>query len=226
MNKIQRFVASIIIFGTLIAGVITASKLTAGSAVASITSAPSAKTQDWSAWRQKHKHVAELGRTIRGLARLQENPATRLNHAQAQAILLLISKWRTKPVITDVQAAAIIEQIDGKLSKTQKLALAADQQRPGGPGGWDARRGGSFGGWGGHPGGPDASGRPSGPPPPGGPGDWGGHHGGPGAPGFDPSKAPASHEYNPLNPATSPFPGRHGRGEQALERLIALLKAA
>jgi hypothetical protein len=175
-----------------------------------------AKFQAWQQWRGAHKNVSALQRTLGALSRLEQDPKTKLTKPQARAVLAVIRKWEPKPALTDHQAMQVNAQLTAKLSAAQKAAIAASGRGRGGPGG------GRPGGFGGRPGGP-GGGRPGGP---GGgrPGGFGGRPGGPG--GFSPASFPSPHDYNPLNPATSPFARSRQRGQQRLASLKAALVAA
>jgi hypothetical protein len=157
-----------------------------------------AKMTAWRTWRDSHKHVTTLERTLRSLGQMEQDPKTRLNKPQAKAVLAVIHKWQGKPAVSDTQAAQIGKQLTGPLNVAQLKKLAASlQERPhhgfGGPGG------------------------------PGGPGRFGGP-GGPRGP-FDPSAMPSPRDYNPLNPNTDPMVMRRDRVRQNLTMLVQQLSA-
>ena len=159
----------------------------------------------WQKWRASHPNITSLGQTIRALGQIEQNPATKLNKAQAKVILAVINKWRNKPVMSDAQARAVNSQITGQLTIPQikQLAILGSQRR--GFGG-----GGGFGG-----------GRPGG----GGGGFGGGQGGGGGRPGGPPAgfTIPAPHDYNPLNPSTSPFTRSRPMATQRFNQLLTAL---
>jgi hypothetical protein len=169
-----------------------------------------AKFQAWGKWRDHHKHVSEVSHTLRGLSECEKTPATSLNKAQAQKVLAVINTWKSKPVMTDGQAATVIKQLTAPLNVSQLKAIAAVPEfgrRPGGGGGFGGGRpGGGFGG--NAPGG----GRPG-----------GGGFGGPRPAGFT---MPDPKDYNPLNPSTNPMTFARSRMQGMLDGLVASLKAA
>lgn len=161
-----------------------------------------AKMQAWRQWRDTHKNVSSLQRTLGAITDMGQDPRTALTKPQARTILAVIKKWQGKPALTDEQARQVNTQITRPLSLIQikKIAMAA-QERRGRPGG------GGFGGGGGRPGG-------------------GGFGGGGGRPGFDPASMPAPRDYNPLNPDTQPMARARQRGRQRHAQLIAALMTA
>ncbi len=165
-----------------------------------------AKMKAWETWRGTHQNVTALQRTLGGMTRLEDNPATRLTKPQAKAVLAVMTKWQAKPSVSDAQARQINTQLLAPLTAAQRQQLT----RPGGFGG--GRPGGGFGG-----------GRPEGRP-----GGFGGGGFGGGRPGggFSPAMFPAPREYNPLNPATQPMERSRGRAEMQHARLMTALKAA
>ena len=175
-----------------------------------------AKMKAWQTWRGTHQNVTALQRTLGGMTRLEDTPATRLTKPQAKAVLAVMTKWQTKPRVSDAQAKLITTQLLAPLSAAQRQQLT----QPGRPGGGFG--GGGFGG--GRPGGGGfGGGRPGGF----GGGRPGGFGGGrPPGSGFNPASFPSPREYNPLNPATQPMERSRDRAEKQHVRLITALKAA
>ncbi|BDI29766.1 hypothetical protein CCAX7_18170 [Capsulimonas corticalis] len=171
-----------------------------------------AKMQAWRKWRDSHKNVSSVQRSVRAISALEQDPRTKLTKPQARAILGVLKAWRNRPVMTDAQARQVNQQITAPLSIPQlkKLATLSADRRGGPGGGPGGRPGGGFGGGG------FGGGRPGG-------GPGGGPGGRPG--GFDPSKISAPHDYNPLNPSTLPFERQRGRAQQELDQLVATLSA-
>ena len=169
-----------------------------------------AKMQAWRKWRDSHKNVGAVQRSVRAIDEIEQDPRTKLTKPQARAILGVLKAWRTQPVMTDAQARKVNQQLTAPLNLPQLKKLATMSQRRGGPGG------GGPGGGGGRPGGGGGfgGGRPGGGPGGGGPGGRGG---------FDPSKMSAPHDYNPLNPATLPFERQRPRAKQQIDSLMATL---
>lgn len=209
-----------------------------GSAMAQSPTAPKPGAQkpakgapavDPRAWMDAHKHVNEVRRIVRDIEKLEESPTTALNKRQANAILAILTKYRTVPVMTDKQAVHVAEALLSPLTATQKVSIATMPQRGGpggGPGGW-------HGGWQGRPGGPDGDRGPRGGSEggpgrdhemggPGGPGGGGHEHGFGGPGGHGPF---AFKEYNPLNPDSMPMERMRARSLEHLNELIAVLKA-
>ena len=175
-----------------------------------------AKMKAWQTWGGTHQNVTALQRTLGGMTRLEDNPATRLSKPQAKAVLAVMAKWQAKPRVSDAQAKQITAQLLAPLSAAQRQQLT----QPGRPGGGFG--GGGFGG--GRPGGGGfGGGRPGGF----GGGRPGGFGGGrPPGGGFNPASFPSPREYNPLNPATQPIERSRGRAEKQHVRLMTALKAA
>ncbi|MEO7714704.1 MAG: hypothetical protein ABIY70_00760 [Capsulimonas sp.] len=172
-----------------------------------------AKMQAWRKWRDSHKNIGAVGRSVRAISELEQDPRTKLTKPQAKTVLTVLKSWRAKPVMTDAQARKVNQQLTATLSIPQLKKLATmSADRRGGPGGGGGRPGGGGPGGGGGFGG----GRPGGGPGGGGPGGRGG---------FDPSKMSAPHDYNPLNPATLPFERQRPRAKQQMDTLIATLAA-
>ena len=162
-----------------------------------------AKMQAWRQWRDNHKNVSSLQRTLGALTQMEQDPRTRLTKPQAKAVLAVIRKWQAKPALTDAQARLVNTQITTPLTLVQikKIAMASQPRRGGGFGG------GGFG-----------VGRPG--------GGFGGPGGGPGGrPGFDPASMPAPRDYNPLNPDTQPMVRARDRAKQRHAQLMAALLA-
>src|SRR5689334_7146548 len=65
-----------------------------------ITPAMQAKFKAWSTWRENHKHVAQVGQTVRALREIEKTPSTKLTPAQAKKIVPVLKAWRNKPVMT------------------------------------------------------------------------------------------------------------------------------
>ena len=166
-----------------------------------------AKFQAWRQWRDNHKNVTSLQRTLGALTDMQQDPRTKLSKPQAKAILAVIQRWQAKPALTDAQALQVNKQLTAPLSLIQIKKIATASQGRGGFGGGGGRPGGG-GGFGGGFGG----GRPGGP------------GGGPLA--FDPASFPSPRDYNPLNPATSPMVRARGRAQQRHAQLMSALMAA
>ncbi len=170
-----------------------------------------ARMRAWQKFRDSHKNVFALQRTVGALEELEKDKKTQLTKAQAQKILPVLKAWRGKPVMTDAQALKVNKQITAPLSLAQlkKVAASGDRRtrRPGGPGG--------FNGTGGQPGAggarAGAGNRPR------------GNAGN--APRFDASRFPAPKEYNPLNPNTIPMERQRTRAKQSLDNLTKRLTA-
>ena len=171
-----------------------------------------AKLQAWRQWRDNHKNVVALQRTLDAMARLEQDPQTKLTRPQAHAVLAVINKWKAKPALNDAQARIVNTQLTTPLNPIQIKAIASAPQGRGGRG----PGGGSFGGGRGPGGGPGfgGGGRPGGP---GGPGGSG--------PRFDPASFPSPREYNPLNPVTNPMARNRDRAGQRLAELTSALAA-
>lgn len=159
-----------------------------------------AKFKAWQHWRDSHKNVSSLQRTLGALNDMEQDPRTKLTKPQAQKVLAVIKKWQSKPALTDAQALQVNKQLTAPLSLAQikKIAMASQ-----------GRRGGGFGGGGGRPGG--GGGRPG---------------GGGGRPPMDPNAFPAPKDYNPLNPNTLPFARQRPRAKQRMGQLMAVLAAS
>ena len=180
-----------------------------------------AKMKAWETWRGTHQNVTALQRTLGGMTRLEDNPATKLTKPQAKAVLAVMAKWQAKPRVSDAQAKLITAQLLAPLSAAQRQQLT-QPGRPGGGFGGGRPGGGGFGG--GRPGG-FSGGRPGGGGFGGGrPGGFGG--GRPPGGGFNPASFPSPREYNPMNPATQPMERSRDRAEKQHVRLMTALKAA
>jgi len=174
-----------------------------------------AKMQAWRQWRDNHKNVTALQRTLGTLTEMEQDPATKLTKPQARTVLSVIRKWQTKPALTDAQARQVNTQLTKPLNLVQIKKIATASQ---GRGGGRGPGGGGFGGGGG--------GRPGG----GGGGGFGGGGGRPGGagggrPAFDPASFPSPRDYNPLNPATQPMPRGRDRAKQRHAQLMTALMA-
>src|ERR1051326_4065459 len=64
-----------------------------------------AKMKAWQKFRENNKHLDQLGRTVRGLGRLEEDPKTAFTKDQAKKLVGIFKQWRNKPTMTDEQAA-------------------------------------------------------------------------------------------------------------------------
>lgn len=166
-----------------------------------------AKIQAWGQWRDHHKNVVSLQRTLGAMADMEQDPQTKLTKPQAKTVLAVINKWQAKPALTDAQALQVNKQLTAPLTLVQikKIATASQGRgggRPGGGGGFGGGRpgGGGFGGGGGRPGG-----------------------GGGGRPAFDPASFPSPRDYNPLNPDTQPVVRARERSKQRLAQLKGAL---
>ena len=71
-----------------------------------------AKFQAWRTWRDTHKNVTSLERTLGALVAVEQDPHTKLNKPQARAVLAVVRKWQSKPALTDVQAGLVNTQLD------------------------------------------------------------------------------------------------------------------
>lgn len=151
-----------------------------------------AKMKAWQKFRENNKHLDQLGRTVRGLGRLDEDPKTAFTKDQAKKLVAVFHQWRNKPTMTDDQAAGVNKQLNAILNIAQVKALNTGGQ------GFGMGRGGPGGGGGGFGGGRPGGGGPGGP----GGGRPGG--GGPGG-GMGNFKMPDPAPYNPFNPDTNPF---------------------
>ncbi|MDQ2800273.1 MAG: hypothetical protein M3Y13_11610, partial [Armatimonadota bacterium] len=135
-----------------------------------------AKLQAWRQWRDNHKNVTSLQRTLGALTDMEQDPKTKLTKPQAKAILAVIKKWQAKPALNDAQALQVNKQLTMPLNLMQIKKIATASQGRGGFGG--GRPGGGGGGFGGGGGG-FGGGRPG-----------GGAPGG-GRPAFDPASFPS-----------------------------------
>ena len=174
-----------------------------------IPPAMQAKFQAWQHWRDNHKNVTSLQRTLGAMSDMERDPRTKLTKPQAQKVLAVIRKWQSKPALTDAQALQVNKQLTAPLSLPQikKIAMASQGRRGGGFGGGGGGRGpggggGGFGGGGGRPG------------------------GGGGRPPMDPASFPAPKDYNPLNANTLPFARQRPRSKERMAQLTAALAAS
>jgi hypothetical protein len=149
-----------------------------------------ARMKSMQKFNENHKKLAQLGRTLRSLPRLEEDPKTAFTPAQAKKVLAVYTKWKSKPALTEDEAGQANKELNAALSVAQIKALNAGGR--GGPGGGGGRMGGGGGGgFGGGGGGgfrPGGGGRPGGGPGSGAPFKW-----------VDPKP------YNPFNPNTNPL---------------------
>ena len=173
--------------------------------------AAQAKMQSWRKWRDSHKNLGLLTRTVRGVEEVDKDPATKITKDEAKKMLAVIKPWMSKPVMKDADALTVNTQLNKILTLPQikKMAsmMAPQGGRGGGQGGGGGRPGGGGGGFGGGQGGPGGGGRPGG-----------------GGGGFDPSKMPDPKEYNPLNISTIPDSPMTSRTKARITAFIALLK--
>lgn len=176
-----------------------------------IPPAMQAKFKAWQHWRDSHKNVTSLQRTLGALGDMERDPRTKLTKPQAQKALAVIKKWQSKPALTDAQALQVNKQLTAPLSLAQikKIAMASQGRRGGFGGGGGGR--GPGGGGGGRPGGGFGGGRPG---------------GGGGRPPMDPNAFPAPKDYNPLNANTLPFARQRPRAKQRMAQLMAVLAAS
>lgn len=167
-----------------------------------------AKFKAWQHWRDNHKNVTSLQRTLGALSDMEQDPRTKLTKPQARKALAVIRKWQPKPSLTDAQALMVNKQLTATLTLPQikKIAMASQ-----------GRRGGGFGGGGGGGRGPGGGGGFGG----GRPGGGGG-----GRPAMDPNAFPSPKDYNPLNPNTLPFARQRPRSQQRMAQLTAALAAS
>src|SRR2546430_15475510 len=84
-----------------------------------------AKFKAWQTWRENHKHVAQVGQTVRALREIEKNPSTKLNKAQAAKIVPVLKAWRNKPLMTDDQALQVNKQLTSALNESQLKTLAS-----------------------------------------------------------------------------------------------------
>ena len=138
-----------------------------------------AKFKAWQKWRENHKNINKLQQTLMAYRELEKDPSTKVTKDQAKKLVPVFKAWKNKPAMSDDQAKEVNKQLTAPLNDKQLKALAtAPNPMQGGRGfGGGARTGGGPGG-----------GRPGG-----------------GGMNMDPSKFPDPHDFNPLNPETSPF---------------------
>lgn len=149
-------------------------------------------------WRDKNKNLFNVGRTMGALAEFEKDPKTALTKDQAKKILAVVSPWKTKPVMTDVNAKDLLKQVGATFTVPQATKMAQIAKEAA------SRRGGFGGGGGGgmRPGG-------GGPPGGGGGGMRPGGGGGGGGMQMDPAAMKKRMDammkgFNPLNFATIP----------------------
>lgn len=186
----------------------TAAMFAQGPGGMEMTPAMKAKFDAWRKWRDNHKNVSALQRTIGGLDALTKDSKNKFTAAQAKTMLGVITKWKDKKSITDAQAREINSALTKPLTAAQIKIMAREMPQfgrgPGGPGGG--------------PGGPGGA--------PGGQGGGERRGGGMGGRTFDPSKMPSPKDYNPLNPATIPMERMRDRAKTQLSNVVAKLKAS
>lgn len=141
--------------------------------------AAKAKMDAWKKWRENHKNIQKLSVTLMAFRELEKDPSTKITKDQAKKIVPVFKAWQNKPTMSDDQAKDVNKQLTSPLSDKQLKTLAT-APNPFAGGGMRPGGGGGAGGAGGA--------RPA---------------GGGGMPDF--SKIPDPHDYNPLNPETSPF---------------------
>lgn len=84
------------------------------------------RVRQWTEWSNENPHFYRLQCTLRCELAVEQDPATRLNHAQAQRLLRTINQWRGKTALTDAQAATAARQLAEPLSPAQLKALHND----------------------------------------------------------------------------------------------------
>lgn len=162
-----------------------------------------AKMKAWQKWRDSHKNIESLQRTIGGLEALEKDPKLKLNASQAKSVVTILKTWRTKPTMTDAQALKVNKDLTAKLSLAQLKKIATTR---GGMGMRERRPGG---------GAPSAQ-----------PGNrTGGNQPRTGTRRMDPSRFPSPREYNPLNPSTLPWENMREGAKKRLETLTKQLTA-
>lgn len=72
-----------------------------------------------------------LPRVIEGSARLSGGNA--LSRQQARRMLAFVAPWRSRPSMSESQGQALLSNLSGVLSSSQKSALVADRPRMDGP---------------------------------------------------------------------------------------------
>jgi hypothetical protein len=164
-------------------------------------------------WRDSHKNVVALGRTVRGLSELQGDKKLKLNKSQAQSVLVVIAKWKGKTALTDAQAKEVNAALKKPLSKSQLQKIDSASSSFGGRRGPGGAPMGAPGG----PGGPRAMGSAGAPNRP--------RQMGSGGPAGGNFRMPAPKDYNPLNPSTMPMKQMQERAQKRMNDLIASLKA-
>ena len=161
--------------------------------------------------KMRNSPKGKFGTTIRALQQFNEDPKTKITKAQATKILALFAPWKSKPTMSQDDAAKLNKAVTGTFTIPQIKKQATMGQGGGGMGG--GRPGGgqmrvNSGGGGGRPGG--------------GPG------GGAGA--FDPKKMmdgiKKSANANPLNPASYPDSPFKQRMVDGMTKLMTDLKNA
>lgn len=194
-----------------------------------------AKFKAWQKYNDDHKSLGDLQTLMRKVEQLDQEKGYELDKAQAGKIVAIMKSWRSKPEMTNAQAAGVMKSVTGVLNAKQTAKLATIQVRGRGMGGPGGRRGGP-GGPGGPGGRPGIAGGPGGTPPTpggtrpgggrmaGGPGGRpGGAPGGPGGRGFtipDPPKK----GYNPLNPDSLPMERMREGAKKRMDEFTAKMQ--
>jgi len=137
-----------------------------------------AKFDAWKKWRENHKNIQKLSVTLMAFRELEKDPATKITKDQAKKIVPVFKAWQNKPTMSDDQAKDVNKQLTSPLNDKQLKTLATAPNPFAGGG----RPGGGGGAGGARPGGAGGAGQMP-----------------------DASKFPDPHDYNPLNPETSPF---------------------
>src|SRR2546423_15672346 len=76
-------------------------------------------------FNENHKKLATLGRTLRSLPRLEEDPKTAFTKDQARKVLAVYKKWNSKPVLTEEEAGQANKELNAALNVAQIQALNA-----------------------------------------------------------------------------------------------------
>src|SRR5438552_13486460 len=82
-----------------------------------------AKMKAWQTWRDNHKHIAQVGQTVRALREIEKDPRTKLAPAQAKKIAPVLKAWRNKPTMSDDQALQVNKQLTSSLNDAQLKTL-------------------------------------------------------------------------------------------------------
>ncbi|WP_395088648.1 hypothetical protein [Armatimonas sp.] len=102
-------------------------------------------------WRDKNKSLSSVNRTLGALAEFEKDPKTALTKDQAKKILAVVGPWKSKPIMTDVNAKDMLKQVGATFTPAQAKKLAQIMSERGGFGGGGG--GGMRMGGGGAPGG-------------------------------------------------------------------------